>query len=81
MEHELKILPAYYDAVLWYRKGFEIRYNDRDYNPGDKLILQEHTPENGYTGESVTRTVGEVFRALPGLQPGYVVLQFVEQNF
>jgi len=38
MVHELKILPAYFEAVCEGRKNFEIRNNsDRGFNAGDAL--------------------------------------------
>lgn len=47
--HELKILPEYFTAVVSGIKRFEIRKNDRGYNVGDILRLNEY--ENGkYTG-------------------------------
>lgn len=47
--HELKILPEYFKAVVSGIKRFEIRKNDRGYNVGDILRLNEY--ENGkYTG-------------------------------
>lgn len=47
--HELKILPEYFTAVASGIKSFEIRKNDRGYNVGDILRLNEY--ENGkYTG-------------------------------
>lgn len=47
--HELKILPEYFTAVTSGIKRFEIRKNDRGYNVGDILRLNEY--EKGkYTG-------------------------------
>ncbi|ARV05110.1 DUF3850 domain-containing protein [Enterococcus faecalis] len=43
--HELKILPEYFTAVASGIKRFEIRKNDRGYNVGDILRLNEY--ENG----------------------------------
>lgn len=52
MVHELKILPAYFEAVCEGRKNFEIRNNsDRGFNAGDAVKLQEWCPiEKDYTG-------------------------------
>ncbi len=40
MQHELKIDPLYYDALMSGNKTFEIRYNDRQYQKGDALLLR-----------------------------------------
>lgn len=39
--HHLKTLPAYFDAVCRGDKTFEIRKNDRDFQTGDTLVLEE----------------------------------------
>ncbi len=40
MTHELKTDPKPFDAVAQGLKTFEIRYDDRGYNVGDKLLLR-----------------------------------------
>lgn len=45
MNHDLKIAPEYYQAVLEGRKTFEIRKNDRDYQVGDTVMLREFNNE------------------------------------
>ena len=42
--HHLKTWPEYYSAVESGVKLFEIRKNDRHYQVGDTLILQEWIP-------------------------------------
>lgn len=42
MTHELKTWPMYFDAVVEGRKTFEIRHDDRGFNPGDELLLKEY---------------------------------------
>ncbi|EOL9688637.1 ASCH/PUA domain-containing protein [Listeria monocytogenes] len=49
--HKLKILPEYFRDIAKGRKTFEIRKNDRDFQVGDTLILQEW--EGEYTGYEV----------------------------
>lgn len=43
MTHHLKILPEYFQGVINGKKPFEIRYNDRDFKKGDRVILEEYT--------------------------------------
>jgi len=72
MIHELKIWPQYYARVKDGSKTFEIRENDRGYQPGDEVILKEFDPDmvtpidktipKGYTEAPNLRfTVGYVF--------------------
>lgn len=56
MIHELKIIPEYYNDIISGRKTFEVRFNDRNYQVGDVLVLREY--ENGeYTGRAIERKV------------------------
>lgn len=41
MEHNLKSEQPYFQAVWDKRKNFEIRCNDRGFNAGDDVVLQE----------------------------------------
>lgn len=54
--HELKILPEYFEPALAGRKNFEIRYNDRNYQLGDEIVLREWINGN-YTGRELKRTI------------------------
>lgn len=50
-DHELKIAPEYFYHVMDGSKTFEIRRNDRNFQPGDIISLREF--EDGkYTGNS-----------------------------
>jgi hypothetical protein len=82
--HELKTDPVVFDAVLSRRKTFEIRYNDRDYHPGDTLILRR-TRYTGdemmsgepliYVGNPLPVTVTYVMHGPAyGLAPGWVIM-------
>ncbi|MCJ8215434.1 DUF3850 domain-containing protein [Aeromonas veronii] len=70
MHHELKILTAYYPRVLDGSKPFEIRLNDRNFQEGDTVTLNEWDGER-YTGRRVTRLI--TFVTDYAQQPGYVV--------
>jgi len=51
MIHYLKTIQPYYNDVKRRLKPFEVRKNDRDFNVGDVLILQEYDHVNKkYTG-------------------------------
>lgn len=56
MIHAIKIQPQYFDDVISGKKQFEIRLNDREYQEGDYLALNEweQTSSIGghYTGRS-----------------------------
>lgn len=75
--HRLKTTPEYYQAVKAGDKTAEIRFNDRDFQVGDGLILDEYDPESGYTGESLNLgQITHVLKDFAGLAPGYVMLSF-----
>ena len=42
MTHELKTWPEFFGPVWTGEKKFEIRKNDRDFAPGDTLLLREY---------------------------------------
>lgn len=44
MKHELKIWPQYYCRVADGSKTFEVRKNDRGFQPGDTVVLKEYDP-------------------------------------
>jgi len=71
MNHYLKIKPEYLDAVLDRRKPFEIRYNDRNYQVGDVLVLQEYD-KDAYTGFSISVQVSYITDFQQ--KDGYVVM-------
>lgn len=51
VQHDLKIHPEFFNEYLAGRKTFEIRKNDRDFQPGHLLVLREWDPVLlAYTG-------------------------------
>jgi hypothetical protein len=75
MEHKLKCWPEHYAAIDGGYKTVELRLNDRPYQRGDALLLQEWEPvENGYTGRELRVRVTHVLSGGPWLAPGYVAL-------
>lgn len=45
MHHELKIWPQFFCRVLDGTKTFEVRDNDRGFQPGDTVVLREWDPK------------------------------------
>lgn len=77
MTHALKCLPEYFKALDNGDKTFELRKDDRPFNAGDKIILQEWEPKaEKYTGEELTFNISYVLRDAPkfGLKPGFCIL-------
>ena len=79
IRHKIKILPKYYNQIF-IRPGegckrFELRKDDRDYQVGDTVTLQEWDPEQGYTGNEITVGIIYVLRNCPeyGLMDGYCI--------
>lgn len=74
-KHFLKILPEYFNEVQKGNKTFELRKDDRDYQVGDYIILQEF--ENGaYTGrECGSYKITYILRNCPeyGLMNGFCI--------
>lgn len=73
--HELKIFPKWFmDVALW-KKDFEIRKNDREFEVGDILILREWDGKE-YTGRKIRRMIKYIYKGTGeyGLQEGYCVL-------
>ena len=69
--HELKILPEYFEAVVSGDKRFEIRKNDRNYQNGDILRLNEYQ-DGQYTGDVHVAEITYITDYAQ--QDGYVVL-------
>ena len=75
-EHELKIAPAYYDAIKRGDKTFEVRRDDRGFQKGDVLKLKGWSGTCYSSRHPVIRC--EVLWILTGgqlgIQPGFVVM-------
>ena len=70
--HRVKIWPRPYEDQVSGIKPFEYRIDDRGYQVGDFLHMEEWNPETEqYTGRSCLREVTYILGRLPG---GYVVM-------
>lgn len=62
--HRLKTWPAEFAAVKDGFKTCEVRFDDRGYKVGDRLLLQEFEPRRKvYTGKELLVRVDHVLRA------------------
>ena len=67
-EHRLKTWPEFFKAINEKNKTFEIRKNDRNFQWGDILVLEEYDPErNVYTGRKLRFKVGYMIQGICGL--------------
>jgi len=74
-EHELKCWPEYYEKVVDGSKPFEARKNDRGFEVGDTLLLQEWMPDSSaYTGRETRRTITYILSGEQWLKEGVVIL-------
>lgn len=76
--HQLKCFNVFYQMVVSGAKPWEIRQNDRDYQVGDVIVLNEISPENNYkpTGNKSTYLIKYILTSeeFGGLTSGYVCL-------
>lgn len=74
-EHWLKCPQPFYFDVEAGRKNFEVRPDDRAFQTGDNVWLQEWSTDGGFGGPSLLREIIYVLRGGQfGIEPGYVVL-------
>lgn len=77
MIHELKCERRFFTKVSEGKKTFEIRKNDRNFQVGDYLALNETAREDGedyYTGNSLVARVGYILDDEAYVPKGYVVM-------
>ena len=79
MIHELKEKTEYFDKVVSGEKTFEVRANDREYNVGDYLALNEYlTDDEGaalcYGERCCIVRVTDILRNPEFVKEGYVIM-------
>ena len=76
--HYLKTINPYFRAIESGMKTFEVRFNDRAYQVGDILHLQEFSPPDDYSGRVVEMEITYVLDDPRFCKDGYVVLGIKE---
>lgn len=76
--HHLKVWPQYFDAIVLHGKRFEVRKADRNYQVGDRLVLNAWDPmEQAYTGHGCNGTINYIMPGgQHGIAEGYAVIGF-----
>ncbi|HGY0682225.1 TPA: DUF3850 domain-containing protein [Vibrio cholerae] len=73
--HELKIQSVHFSDFIAGRKTHEVRFNDRDYQSGDRLNLREIDANGEYTGREGNAEVSHVLHGGQfGIAEGWCVL-------
>lgn len=76
-EHKLKTWPDPFESVWVGHKKHELRQDDRAFEVGDELLLQEWDPTtNQYSGRYIRARVTYISRPgpFPGLVEGFCVM-------
>ncbi len=71
--HNLKIRPNYFKDVIAEIKKFEIRFNDRGFEVGDLIVLEEFDNKE-YTGRYVNAEITYICDNPEYTKKDYVVL-------
>lgn len=73
--HRLKTWPEYFQAVRSGAKTFEARKDDRGFQVGDTLAMDEWDPGTGqFTGAQEVRVVTYVLRGTEHVAQGHCIL-------
>lgn len=75
--HNLKTWPEHFQAIKSGDKKAELRKNDRAFQVGDTLVLEEYEPGGAphYTGDNLKTTVTHILHGPAfGLADGFVVI-------
>jgi hypothetical protein len=78
MVHYLKTIQPFFSEVKSGTKTFELRRNDRDFQVGDEVYLQEYDLDNNsFSGQEVRAKITYVLKDWTGLEGDFCVFAFV----
>ncbi len=74
VQHDLKCQQKYFHEIWNRQKTFELRIDDRNYQVGDFVLLNEYD-SRGRTGQKIYAQIKYVLREAGqfGLMPGYCI--------
>lgn len=82
-QHKLKCWTPYYLAIVAGDKKFDVRRDDRGFQKGDTVLLEQYNPGDGYVCSesgrpySIEKRIQYILTGGQfGVEPGYVVLGF-----
>lgn len=74
---ELKCLPPYFRDIETKKKAFEIRFNDKDFNVGDYIILREYIiHDSTFTGNYLILQVTYILKEFRGIKKDHCCFCF-----
>ena len=77
MTHALKTVPPFFKDIVEGKKTFEVRKNDRHFQVGDKVLLQEwHTDK--YTGQEWEGKITYILDHADYCKKGFVIFGIEE---
>lgn len=80
--HHLKTWTPFFKDVKSGVKQFEVRKNDRDYEVGDTLILEDFDPSiEKYSGAWIPKLVTYKLDDTRFVKEGYVILGMIDIKF
>lgn len=75
--HYLKTVQPYFDEVWLGKKTFEVRVDDRKFEVGDTIYLQEYDKDsNTYSGRELRGTITYILSDFYAIVDGHVVFSF-----
>lgn len=78
--HHLKVWSQFFPALKNGKKTFEYRTNDRDFQLGDILLLQEWKHEIGFTDQVIQKEITYIFQDCFDLPKGKCILGLKDNN-
>ena len=79
MRHRLKITSEHFNSIWIHKKTAEMRFNDRNFQIGDKIILREIDELNNFTGNRIYIDITHILTGAEyGIIDGYCMISFID---